>query len=252
MIGDGLRLSAGTLTAIPVPAPRRVDRTIAGLAMLAAPVAVLPLAAIAALIGWLVSSWSSPAMGAVIVVAVLALGTRAMHWDGLADTADALTASYDPDRSLEVLKSGTSGPAGVVTAVLVIGVQVLGAAVLLTHEWRGAVTLGVVVCVSRLSVPTTATRGFGPARDSGLGAVFCETTPPFAVAALWLAGAAVLAASMALIDLAWWRSLIALAIMLSIVLVIVLRCIRRMTGVTGDTFGAGIELSFAALLFALT
>lgn len=252
MIADALRLSAGTLSAIPVPAPRRVDREVGGWAMLFAPVAVIPLAVLAAAIGWAVTQWASPLAAAVVTVGLLALGTRAMHWDGLCDTADALTASYDPDRSLEVLKSGTSGPAGVVTAILVAATQVLGVAVLLAHGWRGAVVVGVVVCVSRLSVPATAARGVRPAREAGLGSTFAETTSPGVVAALVLAGTAGLAGAVTLIDLPLWRAVIAVAAMALVVAVVVVRCIRRMTGVTGDTFGSGIELAFATLVLALS
>jgi len=48
MLGDAARLAVGTLTAVRVRAPRRVDARVAGTAMLLAPLAVLPLAAAAA------------------------------------------------------------------------------------------------------------------------------------------------------------------------------------------------------------
>lgn len=252
MIGDALRLSVGTLSAVPVPPPRRVDRRIAGLAMLFAPAAVVPLAVLAAGIGWVTALWSSPVVAAILAIGVLALGTRAMHWDGLADTADALTASYDADRSLEVLKSGVSGPAGVITIVLVGAAQIAGATALFAHGWRGTVALGVVVCASRLVVPLTAARGIRPARDAGLGATFAESTAPWVVVASWVIGLAALAGAVVLAGGDWWRGVVAGAAALAVVGVVLVRSIRRMTGVTGDTFGAAIELSFAVLLISLT
>ena len=45
MNADGLRLSVGTLTAIPVAAPSRIDRDVARSAMILAPLAVLPIGA---------------------------------------------------------------------------------------------------------------------------------------------------------------------------------------------------------------
>ena len=45
------RLAVGTLTVFPVPPPASVDRSVAGRAMLLAPIAVLPLALIAAVLG---------------------------------------------------------------------------------------------------------------------------------------------------------------------------------------------------------
>ena len=113
ILRDAWLLATGTLTAVRVPPPGRVDRTVAGLAMVLAPVAALPLgvaAAVVVLLGDLVGL--PPFAMAYVVLLALALGTRAFHWDGLADTADGLTASYSPERSLEVMRTGPVGPAG--------------------------------------------------------------------------------------------------------------------------------------------
>ena len=45
---DAWLLATGTLTAVRVPPPSHVDRSVAGLAMVLAPLAVLPLAVAAA------------------------------------------------------------------------------------------------------------------------------------------------------------------------------------------------------------
>ena len=137
MLRDAWLLATGTLTAVRVPPPARVDRPVAGLAMVLAPLAVLPLAAAAALVV-LVGDWLGlpPLATAYVVVLALALGTRAFHWDGLADTADGLTASYSPERSLEVMRTGPVGPAGVVAVVLVTGLQAAGLAAVVRARAR--------------------------------------------------------------------------------------------------------------------
>ncbi|MFT4165916.1 MAG: adenosylcobinamide-GDP ribazoletransferase, partial [Microlunatus sp.] len=66
---SGWRLAVGTLTVIPVSPPSQVDRSVAGRAMLLAPLAVLPLAAVAAGIGWLTgrTAWPAPLSGLLVV-----------------------------------------------------------------------------------------------------------------------------------------------------------------------------------------
>ena len=152
MLRNAWLLAVGTLTAIPTAAPRAVDRRIAGLAMILAPLAVLPLGlavGVIALIGM-------PAMiKGILAVGVLAVGTRAFHLDGLADTVDGLAASHDRERSLAVMKTGDVGPAGAVALILVIGVQAVGFAYVL-NGWRGGV-LAMVAVIGRVMLPPALT-----------------------------------------------------------------------------------------------
>ena len=177
MIRDAWLLATGTLTAVRVPAPSHVDRSVAGLAMVLAPLAVLPLAAAAALVV-LVGDWIDlpPLATAYVVVLALALGTRALHWDGLADTADGLTASYSPERSLEVMRTGPVGPAGVVAVVVVTGLQAAGLTAVVRHEhaWWG---VALLVCASRACLALACVRGVPAARADGLGASFIGAVP---------------------------------------------------------------------------
>ena len=107
------RLAVGTLTALPVTPPRRVDRDTAGLAMVLAPLAVVPLGVAVGVVLWAADALDlAPLAAGFGAVGVLALGSRAFHLDGLADTADGLTASYDRVRALEVMRSGAAGRHG--------------------------------------------------------------------------------------------------------------------------------------------
>ena len=140
-----------------------------GLAMVLAPVAVLPLGVAAARSSSLGDLVDLPPLAtAYVVVLALALGTRAFHWDGLADTADGLTASYSPERSLEVMRTGPVGPAGVVAVVLVAGLQAAGAAAVVRHEhgWLGRRPAGVRVA---RPLALACVRGVPAARADGLG-----------------------------------------------------------------------------------
>ena len=169
-LSDGLRLAVGTLTALRVPPPRAVDPPVARAAMLLAPVAVLPLGIGAALLGGM-HPWLglSPLVAAGLAVAAVALGSRGLHLDGLADTADGLGSGYDRSRALDIMRRGNTGPMGVAAITLVLLIQVAAAAALLARPW-GFVTVGVLVCVSRTALYPACVAGVPSARPSGCSA----------------------------------------------------------------------------------
>lgn len=251
MLADAWRLSVGTLTAIPVPPPLSVDRRRAALAMVLAPLAVLPLGlAVAGVV--LAGHWLGlpPLVTALLAIAAAILGNRAFHLDGLSDTVDGLAASYDRERSLEVMKSGTSGPAGVVAVVLVLGLQVAGLASLVSPA--GAVLAGVAVCAARAALVVCCARGVPAARADGLGSTYTRTVPRPVALLVWLVVGLALALAGAWAGLPWWRGALAAAAALVVVVVVIVRTTRRFGGVTGDVFGASIEVSLAALLVSLS
>ena len=246
---DGWLLATGTLTAVRVPPPGRVDRSVAALAMVLAPLAVLPLGATAALLVLVGDGVDLPPLAtAYAVLLALALGTRALHWDGLADTSDGLTASYSPARSLEVMRTGPVGPAGVVAVVLVAGLQAAGLAAVVRNE-HGWWAVALLVCVSRVCLPLACLQGVPAARTEGLGAVHIGSVPVVgAVAALVVAAVAAALAGQALGSA--WPLLIGLVLMAAAVGALLLRCLRRLGGITGDVLGAAVEISFAVLVLA--
>jgi adenosylcobinamide-GDP ribazoletransferase len=251
---DAWRLAVGTLTAVPVQPPTTMDRRRASAAMVLAPLAALPLG-LAVTVVALAGHWLQLP---VLVTALLALGAailgnRAFHLDGLSDVVDGLAASYDRERSLVVMKSGTSGPAGVVAIVLVLGLQAAGLASLLALPdwWQAAILAGVAVCLSRAALVVCCVRGVPAARPDGLGRTYTQTVPRAVAVAVWLAVGGVLALTGAWAGLAWWRGALAAVLALGVVVVVVVRTTRRFGGVTGDVFGAGIELAFVAILVAL-
>jgi adenosylcobinamide-GDP ribazoletransferase len=253
MLADAWRLAVGTLTAVPVRPPRTVDRHRAGAAMMLAPVASLPLGLAVALVGGAGRRLDLPLpVVALLALGAAILGNRAFHLDGLADTVDGMAASYDPARSLAVMKTGTSGPAGVVAILLVVGLQATGLAGLLATSPRAPVLAGACVCVSRAALAVCCARGVPSARPGGLGDACTAAVPRPVAALIWLAGGAVLALLGAWTGLPWWRGALAAALALAVTIAVVARATRRIGGVTGDVFGAAIELALATLLVALS
>lgn len=198
--------------------------------MLLAPLAVLPLGLMVGVLVWLGGSAGLPPLAvAFVAVGALAAGSRALHWDGLCDVVDGLTASYDRERSLTVMKSGTSGPAGTIAVVVVLGVQVSALAAYVGTIGNAVLAAGLV-CLSRCALWIVCARPFPPARTDGLGVTYTRTIPT----AVAVVGALVMGVLPGVV-----------------VVVLVLRCVRRFGGVTGDVFGAVIEVALAVLWLGL-
>jgi adenosylcobinamide-GDP ribazoletransferase len=245
----GLRLAMGFLTVIPVGSPdiRRVR-----LAMLFAPLAVLPVALLAALGGWATSRIGVPlTLSGVLVVGLIALGARAMHLDGVADTVDGLGSGKPAEDALEIMRRGDIGPMGVVALVLVLAAEALAAGVVLARPW-GWLQLAVLIAVSRGALALGCARGVPSARPDGLGALVAGSVPRVAAATTWVVWTAALVASGVLAGQSWWWPLVGVAVVLLMAFWLVGLATRRLGGISGDVLGALVELSAAVLLVVAT
>ena len=229
----GLRLAFSWLTVLPVHA-RHVDRDVARWAITVAPVVGLVLGGAAA--GLLVLL-DKGLLGGVLVVAFLALTTRGMHLDGLADTADGLGSYKGPEKALAIMRDGPVGPFGVVAIVLVLGAQATA-----IHDWQALV---LAVATGRVAFTICCHRAVPAARPEGLGALVAGTQPT-TVPVLWVV--ALGAASI----VQGWRGPVAVVVATGLVVLLVLHTRKRFGGVTGDVLGASSELATTAVLVVLS
>jgi len=247
---DGLKLAFGTLTAIPVPAPGRINRRVAGQAMAMAPLTQLPLVIVILLWGWGVRETPVPPLvAAALTLVAVTLTTRGMHLDGLADTSDALSASYDRDKALDVMRRGNIGPSGVAAVVLVLLVDTAAMTSLLTTG-RGIVLVCLSLVASRHLLAWACSNGVPSARKEGLGATVAGSVPRRAVglAYVLLLGVSLLATQLS--GSAWFVGPVVLGSAIVSGIAVVKRANQRFGGITGDVLGAVIEVSFAAALTA--
>src|SRR6185312_14768407 len=90
------------------------------------------------------------------------------------------------------------------------------------------------------------------ARPDGLGAAVAGSVPwPVAAAVLLVGLVAALAAGRA-DGVAWWAEPAVAVAVLGVTVAVVVRCTRRLGGVTGDVLGACVELSLLAALAVLS
>lgn len=285
-VTDPVRLAVGTLTVLPTPPPSTVDRRVAGRAMALAPLVGLLLGLAGGLLLWLLGwgghgasrvldvlpggvqallagdgwfSWGvGPTLAAALTVGLLALLTRAMHLDGLADTADGLGSGRPAREALEVMRRGDVGPFGVVTLVLMLLVQVLALGQLV-ERGLGPSALLLALLVSRLVLPLLCLRGVPSAREDGLGAVVVGSVAPgqlavsvvVAAAALLVSAAATTGPSVVEASVVA-RAAVAGLLGLGAAVLLAVRAVRRLGGLTGDVLGAGVETAFTVTLVVLT
>ncbi|MFI9820687.1 adenosylcobinamide-GDP ribazoletransferase [Streptomyces sp. NPDC052013] len=247
---DGLRFAFGTLTVLPVRVTRW-DRPAARAGMLCAPLAGLVVGAVSAAAGLLLLLLGSgPLLAAVATVAVPAILTRALHLDGLADTADGLGSGKPAEDALRIMKQSDIGPFGVVTLVLVLLAQV--AALTTAYDdspARGALTAVVAATAARLALTLAARTGVPAARPEGLGAAVAGAVPAVGAAAVGLAvtGASAAAGGLLGPDGAV-RMLLAVALSVAAAELLLRHCVRRFGGVTGDVFGGLAETAATTAL----
>lgn len=182
---------------------------------------------------------SGPA-DALLIVA-LALLTGGLHLDGVADTADGMAVQGDRATRLGVMSAGNIGPAGVMSLALVLLVQ-WSALTSLDAPLRSAAIV-LAPALARWSIAPVAAL-FPPARPRGIGHALQQGLWPSAVP---LAAFIAFGASVALFGLPGLVLPLAAA---AAAMLVAAAAARLLEGVTGDTFGACIEISQAAVLLS--
>jgi adenosylcobinamide-GDP ribazoletransferase len=244
----GLGLALTLLTAIPLR--RRADdlaaptRRAAGAAMVWAPAVGLLLGAVAAAVLELAGRLgrAGPLLAAVLAVATLALLTRGLHLDGLADLADGLGSRQPAEAALAIMKRSDIGPFGVVTLVFTLLVQVAALAQAQALG-RGVPALIAAAATGRLALTWACRRGVPAARGSGLGALVAGSVHPAIPVALSVAA---LAAAFPF----GIPVLAGVAAGVAVPLALTQLAVRRLGGITGDVLGALVEIATAACLLA--
>ncbi len=227
------------LTVLPVSSPPGpFDRALGGAAIGSTPMVGGVLGALVAAAAYGLSFTELPVLlCGLLIGGLLAVLTRGIHLDGLSDTADGLGCYGPPERVHEVMHSGSTGPFGAATLVIVLGAQAAGYGALMEQSnWAAFI---FVVFVSRVAPVIGCRITLPPAEKSKFGELTAGTqrlTIPF-----WVLGAIVVGfavdpelpipgafTAVVIAIFAWWFSR---------------HCSQRFGGINGDVLGALVELS---------
>lgn len=230
------------LTILPVRLPRSVPE-----GAFPGAVALFPLVGLA--IGGLVASVDAllglvlpTSVIAAIDLAFLAMLSGGLHLDGLADAADGLLGNLPRERRLEVMREGGIGAFGGVAVALV-----------LLLEYGGLVSLEPVIRFPALVAAVALSRwsmslllwAFPYARAEGTGSAFRSGLRPAHLLAATLFAGLTVGALFSFGGVLLW------AVSGGTALLVGWYAVRRVGGCTGDVYGAGGELAFAATLVAI-
>jgi adenosylcobinamide-GDP ribazoletransferase len=238
-------------TTIPAGVSGMLDDDVAARAILWLPGIGLLLGGIGACVLLAVGSLNATGpgrlLGAALAVAVIAVLTGGLHLDGLADTADGLGSRRPAAGALEIMRRSDIGPMGVGALVLVLLIQVtavaaiprlpLAAAALVLAEVTGRVS--VVVATSS---PAARPGGFGALVAGRTTASERALTVCALACAVAAAGLTTDGPSLAV------RGLAATLVGLLAGWLLQRTAQRRLGGMTGDIFGAILQVSATAAL----
>jgi adenosylcobinamide-GDP ribazoletransferase len=171
-----------------------------------------------------------------LLVLALAALSGGMHLDGLADSADGLLGAHgrSAEGRLAIMRDGRVGAYGVVALIAVLSLK--SSAVLSLPGDVRAEALLLTSCLGRATVVVGAT-AFPYARQAGLGLAIHQAAGG---ATLAVAGAIALVAAGALLG---WGGLVIAAIVIATALAVGAWATRRLGGLTGDVYGALVEIA---------
>lgn len=177
---------------------------------------------------------------AICILAAWLLLTRALHFDGFLDTCDGLFGGFTPERRLEIMRDSRVGAFGVAGGGLLLLAKY--AAIFSLPHLPGLVLAPVlgrwVLSIAIFAYPYARDKGMGRDMKDNVRWPQVTLATMIAVLAAWL--------------FAGWKGLLAFALAAIVLWLGAGFILRRIPGLTGDSYGALCELAELAILLLFT
>lgn len=237
----GILVATAFLTRVPVPLVVRAEDV--GRAVRWFPLVGGAIGGATALVAWAMHDVIGvpPALSAILLVSLGAWITGALHLDGLADMADGFGGGQNRDDVLRIMRDPTIGSYGAVTLVAVIMMKVTALATLLDRD-AAFPFLVAAPSMSRWTIVALGTWLPYARAEGGLGEAVTragDTTGLLVATAITAAIAFAVLRTAAVLP--WGFATVAMAALGRTTR-------RRIGGVTGDVFGASVELAETMVL----
>jgi len=236
---NSLLLALQFLTIIPVRHTYIASDRQLGNSILFYPVIGLLIGSILAFSSLMIANIPLQSQSAIILILWVLL-TGGLHLDGLADCADAWVGGLgSKQRSLEIMKDPTAGPIAVVVLVLLLLLKWSFISYIL--EQQALAVLVITPVMGRLAI-LILMLSTSYIRTAGLGEKLVANLPASASKVISLSGI--------LIGI-YYLGIIPISLMLIILLLIAYHANKRLGGVTGDVYGAAVELVEVSILLGI-
>lgn len=219
------------LTRLPVPSPGLLSNEAAGRSLLFYPLVGLLIGALLWLLQAVLQMVLPDYYGvqALLLLVFWVLITGGLHLDGLADSADAWAGGLgDKERTLNIMKDPSAGPAGVMLLVLVL----LGKWVFLSQLLENQIGYWWLIPLFARSYLLLLFSQTDYVREGGLGQLLSQYVPKQPLE--WLL------VSLAL--LLFITDAVMFAVSLAVFAGLRWLMVKRLGGFTGDTAGAMVEM----------
>jgi adenosylcobinamide-GDP ribazoletransferase len=199
-----------------------------------------------------------PIMPTIITLAVYVILTRALHLDGLADSADGLMGAVDRDKRLAIMRDSRIGTFGMIAVFFALVAGAAGFFYAGWHVafgdlerlpkqdiWALALLISPMPMVGRWAMVFMTAMSPYARTDAGTGKDFCDAMRPVHFWVASMVPTAVLILCLGPAAAIIWVAAV------STYLVFTAYCWRKIGGATGDTIGATGVLAETGYLIAL-